>query len=291
MSDRRFRHFKPGTAIGEQLTILDVVAKVRGRHPVYIAWDHQGWCPVAVKVFRTLEGAHREADVLAAVAHPNVVRPLGVQKPALLLMEFLEGPTLEADLLERPDDRLSVSDALRTAIHLGAALQRVHAAGYLHLDVKPGNVIMANGRPILFDFGTARRRDAARPSDSVGTDAYMAPEECACAEATPAADVFSLGVTLFETLAGDMPFQDGTKASPHPQLTEPSRSLRAYRAVAAGLDDLVSRCLSLSPQERPTLDELLPALHAYIRGGPRMWPSSFTPGRRTDPTRSTRKAA
>ena len=117
-------------------------------------------------------------------------------------MEFLEGPPLHALMHSRPKSRLRIDDALRTVIHIGAALTHVHQRGLLPLDVKPSNIVVVNGRPILFDFGIARWQMAARPKGVRGTDPYIAPEECLLQRITPAADVFGLGVTLYELLTG-----------------------------------------------------------------------------------------
>jgi serine/threonine protein kinase len=287
MSPRRFRHFKPGERIGRDLTVLGAVAKVRGRHPVYVVWRHGAWCPMACKVFRTAAHAARERAVLQAVAHPNIVRVFGTAPRATLLLEFLEGPTLAAHLDARPRGRLAVADALRCAIHVGAALQHVHAQGYLHLDVKPGNVILAAGRPVLFDFGSARRLGDPRPASVAGTDPYMAPEECRLGEITPAADVFSLGATLFELLSGELPFPEGKRGEPYPQLTCPPARLRSLRpGLPHGLEALVLACLARDPADRPRLPQLLPALHAYVRRGPRMWPDDLRPGEAESPART-----
>jgi serine/threonine protein kinase len=233
---------------------------------------------MACKVFRTAERARQEASVLAALAHPNIVRPLGVGDPAHLLMEFLEGPTLRRLINATPQHRLRISDALRVAIHLGAALVHMHGRGFLHLDVKPRNVIVVRGRPVLFDFGTARPRRAWRRRLLEGTDPYMAPEQCRREPVTPATDVFALGVTLYEMLAGMRPFPDGNRRRSFPQLTTDPEPVRRHReAVPRALEDIVHQCLAHDPARRPTPAALLPQLHGLIRSGPPMWPADFRP--------------
>jgi serine/threonine protein kinase len=237
---------------------------------------------MACKAFRTTGPARHEADVLSKLAHPNIVRSFGTYRSNYLLLEFLEGPTLSRLLGERPHKRLSVSDAIRVAIHLGTALQHIHDRGFVHLDVKPSNVIVVNGRPVFFDFGTARVLSAARPNYTVGTDPYISPEECLLERVTAAADVFSLGVTLYELLTGDLPFGEPSRKVPFPQtvrLPVPARAHRKY--VSTELDRLVLSCLCRDPAGRPRLEQLLPALHDLVRTGPRMWPTDFDPARET----------
>jgi serine/threonine protein kinase len=277
MKRLRFRVLKVGERIGDQLTVLGLLDK-RRRHPVYIVWHDRAWCPMACKAFRSLRKARREAEFLSALCHPNIVRLLGVGKPAHLLTEFLEGPTLSQLLDSKPRQWLSVADSVRVAIHLGSALAHVHDRGLLHLDVKPSNVIIAHGRPVLFDFGSARRQDEERPPYPAGTEGYIAPEEYLRRKVTPAADVYALGVTLYEMLLGDMPFPVATSRNPHPglrRLPDPIRPLRP--AVPMALEQLVMRCLARDPADRPTLATLLPALHEFTRSGPRMWPENFQP--------------
>ena len=109
---------------------------------------------MACKVFTTSQRAQREADVLAALVHPNIVRLLSLEPPVHLLMPFLEGPALASFIRAAPNKRLSADNAIRIAIHIGAALQHIHDRGLLHMDVKPANVIIARGgTPVLFDFG------------------------------------------------------------------------------------------------------------------------------------------
>jgi serine/threonine protein kinase len=270
------RPLKVGARLGPDLTVLGTVDKQK-RNPVYIVWHHRAWCPMACKLFSTRERAEREAEALAAMAHPNTVRSFGVAEPACLLMEFLEGPTL-ARLIDTSPRRLPLADCLRVAIYLGAALHHIHERGYLHLDVKPGNVIVSRGRPVLYDLGSARRRTDSRPDTIAGTDPYIAPEECLLETVGPPADVFGLGVTLHEMLTGKLPFPRGTRKNPFPQTTRPPTPLRRHRAGApAALEKLLLACLARNPAERPALPDLLPPLHALIRQGPPMWPAGFDP--------------
>ena len=269
---------RAGTRIGKHLTVLGIVEK-RGSEPVYIVWHHRDWCPMACKVFESYADARREAKIMSSLHHPNTVRFLGLERPAHLLMEFLEGPTLSRLIRRQRRGRLALSDALRVAIHLGAALAYVHQKGLLHLDVKPSNVIVARGgRPVLYDFGSARRQDARRPPHVDGTDPYIAPEECLRGDIGTAADVFGLGVTLYQMLTGELPFPKGTRRNPFPQTkTEPVPLRQRRPGVPAALAALVQKCLARDPAGRPSLDLLLPALHGFIRGGRPMWPTGFEP--------------
>jgi len=161
----------------------------------------------------------------------------------------------------------------------------------VHMDVKPSNVILAHGRPVLFDFGIARLQDAPRPTRYAGTYPYMAPEECLCEPVTPAADVFGLGVTIYNLLTGHLPFPEGTPDDPHPQVGKPPMSARHYRrAIPARLDQLILSCLERDPASRPRLAALILALHDFIRTGPPMWPQGFQPVEDVDAGRTIRES-
>jgi eukaryotic-like serine/threonine-protein kinase len=271
------RRLKLGTRLGRHLTVLGLVDPHSG-DPVYLMWHHEAWCPMACKVFGSLHLAQREADRLQRLDHPGIVRCLGVEQPACLLMEFLEGPTVRKFARARRAHKLPHSDALRIANYIGSALIHLHARGLLHLDVKPANVIIYRARPVLIDVGTAMPRRRARLDKLVGTDEYMAPEQCAKGRVTTAADVFSLGVMLYEILTGRLPFPAGTRRNPFPQRTAAPTPLKYHlpRAPAA-LDALLAACLAREPGQRPSLPVLLPALHRLISCGPAMWPAGFDP--------------
>ena len=262
-----FRRLKVGTTAGD-VTVVSAVAEVRGRHPVYLAWSHPRWCPVALKVFRTCEDARRESDVLERVAHPNIVRSFGVRAPRFMLMEYLEGPTLDRVIHDAP---MKPDDALRIGVHVGAALMSVHLAGYLHLDLKPGNVIVASGKPMLFDFGGARQI-GYRASRPIGTDGYIAPELLIGESLTEAADVFGLGVTLIELITGVTPFEEPAATTIRPDVLAMLYAKLKPAAASALLD-----ATAVDPARRPTLADLLLALNEAIRRGPRMWPKGLQP--------------
>jgi serine/threonine protein kinase len=268
---------KVGTRLDPDLTVLGIVDD-RGAEPVYLVWHHKSWCPMLCKLLRSKEAAHHEADMLLALAHPNIVRCFGVHGSTRLLMEYLEGPSLHQLVKSRPKRRLGINDALRISFYVGAALSHVHDRGLLHLDVKPSNIVVVRGRPILCDFGIARWQTAPRPKSVAGTEDYIAPEECQLEEITPAADIFALGVTLYELLTGHLPFPEKREPEVYPQVLQPPSSVRQHRqAVPIGLEQLVLSCLNRDPKARPNLAMLLPSLHRLISRGPQMWPPGFNP--------------
>ena len=271
------RRLKVGTPVDGNITILGVVDE-RTANPVYVVWNHREWCPMAYKIYGSYALARREAAVVRAFEHPNIVRCLGTGRAGYMLMEFLEGPTLDRYAGSQPGGHLSQADALRAAIHLGSALIHMHARGYLHLDVKPSNAIVVRGRPVLFDLDIARRRTGVPQAEVNGTAAYMSPEQCGHERLTRAADVFGLGVTLYEALTGALPFPEGRGRNPYPQTKVDATPLRHHLPLAPEkLDEWVQRCLARRPADRPTLAALLPALHEWVADGRPMWPEGFNP--------------
>jgi serine/threonine protein kinase len=275
MAGNGAHRYAVGERVADHITVVGVIDD-RGRDPCYIVWHRDAWCPMFCKVFERPSQARWEARTLASLAHPGIVRLLEDGAPRYMLTEFLEGPSLRRLLRSRRDGRLPLSDALRVATHVGSALAYLHVRGLAYLDLKPRNVVVTRGRPVLVDLGSARRLGSRPPSTPQGTDPYMAPEQARCEAPTPANDVWAFGVTLFEMLAGTRPFPDEDD-DPFPQLHMPPKPLRAVlpRAPAA-VADLVGRCLAYHPAERPgSIEALLPLLNREIRSGPRMWPAGL----------------
>lgn len=259
-------------SIPDDLLLVDKISG--GDDQVFLAWDRRAWCAAACKVFSSTRRAKREARILTKLAHPNIIRSLGSRGSRIMLMEFLEGPSLE-NLIENKAHRFDRSDALRISIYLASALNHIHSRGYFHMDVKPSNVIIVKGRPVLFDFDCARSKYQSRPPHRGGTDEYMAPEEIRRESISRTADVFSLGVTIFETLTGKLPFGLPTIRNPYPQLTRKPRSLKQYRRdIPRKLEAAILQCLAMDSRERPSLFDLMVTLHNFIAVGGAMWPET-----------------
>jgi serine/threonine protein kinase len=246
---------------------------------VYAARDLTNDAPCAVKVIRedwedqatAVKLLQREARVCLAVRHPHLValRQAHVTNaPFFLVMELLPGESLRRRL--RRDYRLDVGTALWVARQTAEALAALHQAGFAHGDVKPDNIrLLGNGNAILLDLGFAHRpgenAGIHRQGYILGTVDYLAPELCATAPTDELAnDLFSLGVTLFEMLTGQLPYPAGTidqTIRRHEQ--EPAGDIRKYvLGLPAALAQLVSRLLARRPAERPRAHALVPQLIA-----------------------------
>ncbi|HYX43583.1 MAG TPA: AAA family ATPase, partial [Acidimicrobiales bacterium] len=201
-----------------------------------------------------------EAAVLRRLADPPIQALVASGRDGTflyLVQSFVDGITLREQLAAGP---LAVAAALRVGMDVAAALQAAHEAGVVHHDVKPANVMVDGGdelrRAVLVDFGLAKSAglDPSVGEEPVGTARYLAPEAAGLLEA-PAderADLYSLGVVLFECLAGRPPFEGADVGEVLRQhLSEPAPALRSLgRAVPRALDDVVGRLLAKDPAER-----------------------------------------
>jgi serine/threonine protein kinase len=241
------------------------------RYEAYVAWDERLHATVVAKLLRphlvdderSRRALEDEATALRALEHPALVRSFGAvldgQHPHLVL-EHLDGPRLST--LIRRTGPLAVEQVVPLARQLVAALAFMHHEGWLHLDVKPRNIIMT-GAPRLIDLSLARSFARARRVRSpIGTDAYMAPEQCDAARfgnIGPATDIWGLGATVFETLTGGQAFP-GADGDRFPQLTQEAPPLP--RHVPRELASAIGACLAREPRERPDTDALDDALES-----------------------------
>ena len=189
------------------------------RYEVLLVWDETRFAIMVAKVLRpavagdegALEDLAEEAEALAALSHPVILRGFDAVLDGThphLLVEHLEGPTLRR--LLRAEGRLSLQQLIPLGLHVAAGLAYLEAVGWVHLDLKPDNLIMGVP-PRIIDLSIARTVErAARTRGFLGTDPYMAPEQCGTPEwkgrLGPPADIFGLAATLWRAAAGVGPF-------------------------------------------------------------------------------------
>jgi hypothetical protein len=257
---------EPGRKIADRFEI-ERLAGAGGMARVYRARDLLTGAPVALKVLLEQGAAEaerfaREAEVLAELGHPAIVRfiahGLTPEGEPYLAIEWLEGEDLGAHLRERG---LTIAESLALGGRIAAGLGAVHRRGVIHRDVKPGNLWLVGGRPEgakILDFGVARRSDAertlTRAGAMIGTPGYMAPEQARGERAlTPSADVFSLGCVLFKCLTGRRPFEGDDVMAILLKLgiEEAPRLGDLCPDAPPALEDLLARMLARAPAERP----------------------------------------
>lgn len=263
-----------------------------GMASVYLARDEELDRPVALKLLAdNLAGDatfrdrfEREARLAARLSHPNVVRVFDVGEShgrPFIVMEYVEGDTL-ADELERHGS-LPTARAVELALQICRGLEAAHASGLVHRDVKPRNLLLRpDGVLKIADFGIARAAESTRLTEIgtiLGTAAYLAPEQAEGLEATPAADLYSVGAVLYELLTGRVPYAATS-------LVELLAKQQAGPPAPIGgappaLEQAVNRCLEPDPSERPASAAALAAELAaaqasaipVVRGapGPPVW--------------------
>jgi serine/threonine protein kinase len=246
---------------------------------VYAARELASDSPCAVKVLREdwedqatgVKLLQREARACLAVQHRHLVRLRQAhvtRPPYFLVMDLLSGESLRRRL--RRDYRLDVPTALWVSRQTAEALAALHRAGLVHGDVKPDNIrLLGDGNAILLDLGFAHRpgENAAiqRQGYILGTVDYLAPELCGAEPADEqGSDLFSLGVTLFEMLTGQLPYPPGSiDQTLRRHETEPPADVRQYLPhLPPALAGLASRLLAQRPVERPRAQAVIPQLIA-----------------------------
>jgi serine/threonine protein kinase len=272
---------------GEELHPGRIVLKPIGggnRYEVVLVWDEDLYALGVAKVLRpdqvgdekALRDLAREVEALNGLAHPTLVRSfdavLDGPRPHVLI-EHLEGPSLRR--LIRRDGAIPLEQLLPLAAHVAGALQYMAQAGYVHLDVKPDNIVMGLP-PRLLDLSIARTLERAGRTDGpLGTDPYMAPEQCvpreeAVAPIGPATDVWGLGATLFHAVSGEKPFPRGSGdggAERFPQLVEDPLPLPDW--LPEELSALILETLERDPAKRPSCAELVERLQPLVAALPR----------------------
>ncbi len=317
-----------GDRIGE-LTIIGHLACGRATE-LYQVWSDRHWTALTGKITSpahlgngTPAAFQMEAKVLAKLQHPNIVRFFGTgvaEGRPYLLLEYFAGPSLFDVLEGLPKRRLHVPDAIRATMHVGAAVHYLHRCGYLYRDLKPANILLREGIPVLVDFDVVRRINLrGRPSDRLGTAPYMAPEQIRKEALSAATDVYGLGALLYELLTGHWPTEEprdededdwddedweddepparpvssdraartmrtGELVTRYPQLTRSPVPPRQHNPqVTTELEKVMLRCLDRDPAQRfQTVSGLLAALAPLLKGRYKLWPDGAPIERRAD---------
>jgi serine/threonine protein kinase len=288
-----------GTLIAGRYEIREHIA-TGGMAIVYKTWDHRVERFVAIKILRALdkndhravERFSREARAAAKLAHPNAVTIYDFVEEGgqyYLVMEYIHGPTLKQLVGQRK--QLPPKQAIEIAAQVCAVLQVAHARGFIHRDIKPQNIMLAGsvgGGSLgdggvwvkLTDFGIVRVAEEAGLTNSgivLGTADYLSPEQARGETLMGPSDLYSLGVVMFEMLAGRPPFVGPTAVSiamQHASANPPP--LRQFNPmVPPVLEQLVNRTLQKEPEDRfPSAAEMQKALRACAREIARGKPSN-----------------
>ena len=258
-----------------------------GMAEVYKVWDSARSVYLAMKVLYSdlaedkifIRRFQREAETLAKLQHPNIVRFYGLERDGdlvYILMDYVEGTTLRKEIF-RAKKPFSPQRVLEIMQPICAALNFAHQSGFVHCDVKPANIMLhVNGEILLTDFGISRLTEAVTVTMvGAGTPAYMAPEQARGEDPEPQTDIYALGVVLFEMLTGgERPFTgeraDATGSTSEKirweQMQLPPLSLKQHNpAIDPDLEKIVFKCLEKNKSKRfASSAKLLSSLHRTL---------------------------
>jgi len=270
--------------IGREIAHYKIVEKIGegGMGIVFKAEDLKLHRPVVLKFLsphltadaEAVTRFEREAQAAAALKHPNIVLIYAVgefEGQVYLCMEYEEGEDLATVLARGP---LPAEQVVDIAVQVGDGLGAAHRAGIVHRDIKPENILVGRGGEIkILDFGLAKLRGVSRltkQSATVGTVAYMSPEMTKGEEADQRTDVWSLGIVLYEMIAGRSPFAgDYEQAMAYAIVNQDFERLSAAAPeTPGGLDRIVEKALAKNPDDRyQTVDEMTTELRALQEPG------------------------
>jgi serine/threonine-protein kinase len=266
------------TALADRYAVEEEIGR-GGMATVYRAEDRKHGRKVAIKVLapqlvETLgaERFLREIGIAARLSHPHIVPLLdsGESEGVLYYVsQFVPGGSLR-DRLDR-EGKLPLADALRIAQEIGAGLDYAHRSGVVHRDVKPENILFADGHAVLTDFGiafasaTQGNEPLTQIGLTLGTPDYMSPEQASGERVLgPESDVYSLACVVYEMLVGEPPFRsDSTRTTIARQVAETPRSVRALRPDAPpGIERALGKALNKDPRARfQRVSDFVAALH------------------------------
>jgi eukaryotic-like serine/threonine-protein kinase len=253
-----------GELIADRYELEELVG-TGGMSSVYRARDRLLERQVAIKILHEhysrdesyVERFRREARAAAKLSHPNIVTVIDRGEAGgrqYIVFEFVDGQNLKQLISGR--GRLPVRDALELGIEIGRALAFAHAQGLVHRDVKPQNVLLGNGDVKVTDFGIARSLDVniglTQTGTVLGTSEYLSPEQATGRQVDARTDEYSLGVVLYELLAGEPPYTgDSLVAVAMRHLNDPVPSISLARPdVPLRVDAALQRAMAKDPDDR-----------------------------------------
>jgi serine/threonine protein kinase len=257
-----------GASVASGYEVLSHLSRGRSLD-VYDAWSIERDCRCIAKVVRPDRQAARvrrrlarEGELLIGLTHPHIVRAYELRRRprTVLILETLEGETVE-HMIETAPRRLAVADVAHLGVQLCSAIGYLHRRGFLHLDLKPSNVIVQNGQARVIDLSLSRR-PGPMPRGA-GTPPYLSPEQARGGRSDTATDVWGIGATLYEAATGARPFPDARHRS-YPQLERRALSVAASRRAPARFTAVLDACISPEPSDRPSVAELADELDAVI---------------------------
>lgn len=197
----------------------------------------------------------REGRLLRRLAHPHLVRAYEVHEdPAAVVLETLDGATVSY-IVRDLGRRLPPADLAHLGSHLASAIAYLHSEGWLHLDLKPSNVISHAGHAKVIDLSLTRR--PGRVPRGVGTAQYLSPEQARGEIAGEAADVWGIGATLWAAATARRPFGVPAPGAAFEQASRRAAPVRSHRRLPPALAHVIDACLEREPQARPRVRELL----------------------------------
>lgn len=226
------------------------------RCETWLAWSRSLLAPVVVKLARPHQIDHprarrslaREIGLLRTVSHPGFARShadrVDSSRP-LIVMEYLDGPDLSDVIADGP---LEADEVVRLGSQILAAVHQLHRAGFAHIDLKPQNIVLRDGRPYVIDLASARRlgHEQAAGAPPIGSAGYAAPELEDGLPITLKTDLYGVGAILFESLLGEPAFDpdDAARDRPDPMIDAGARMPPGLRATIGAL-------LAPDPRDRP----------------------------------------
>jgi len=266
------------------------------RFEMWIAWDQTRLTPVCIKLprrdqlkKRTIDALQRELQTARSFDHPAIPRVLFADLTGYrpyIVYEFIEGRTLSHMIDD--DGPLEGNDVVLLGLQIAATLRYIHSRGYVHLDLKPSNVLMRGDRAIISDFDISLPIGAQRSKTKPrGTRQYLSPEQIRCEPAQPTSDIFALGAVLYRAASGLTAYRRDVDNEP----SETSLAPRVFRQngppipllgavavhIAPEIAAIVDQLMQLDKTKRPsTATEAIDLLTGVIAPGDLLWPPWLT---------------